>query len=49
MAGHPPAGQIVLVLADAFPHGRYTELPGNHFTAMTSPEFERALIGFLTE
>jgi pimeloyl-ACP methyl ester carboxylesterase len=35
-------------LAEALPKGRYTELPGNHFTAMTSPEFEKALAGFLT-
>jgi len=41
--------QTASALADAFPHGRYTELPGNHFAAMTSPEFERALTGFLTE
>jgi pimeloyl-ACP methyl ester carboxylesterase len=41
--------QTASALADAFPHGRYTELPGNHFTAMTSPEFEKALTGFLAE
>jgi pimeloyl-ACP methyl ester carboxylesterase len=34
-------------LADALPSGRYTELPGDHLTAMTSPEFEKALTGFL--
>lgn len=34
-------------LAEALPNGRYAELPGNHFTAMTSPEFEQALTGFL--
>jgi hypothetical protein len=36
-------------LAEALPNGRYTELPGNHATAMTSPEFEKALTGFLAE
>lgn len=36
-----------LALAEAIPNGRYTELPGNHFTAMTSPEFEKALTGFI--
>lgn len=34
-------------LAEALPNGRYTELPGDHFTAMRSPEFEEALAGFL--
>ena len=36
-------------LAEALPNGRYTELPGDHVTAMTSPEFEKALTGFLAE
>lgn len=34
-------------LAEALPNGRYTQLPGTHFTAMTSPDFEQALSGFL--
>jgi hypothetical protein len=42
LAGHARA------LAEALPNGRYTELPGDHFTAMTSPKFEEALFGFLT-
>ena len=33
-------------LADAL-HGEYRELPGDHGTAMRSPEFESALTGFL--
>jgi pimeloyl-ACP methyl ester carboxylesterase len=36
-------------LADAFPHGRYAEMPGDHFTAKESPEFEEALAGFLAQ
>jgi pimeloyl-ACP methyl ester carboxylesterase len=44
-----PHNQTARALADALRRGRYTELPGNHFTAMTSPEFERAMVGFLTE
>lgn len=36
-------------LASAFPHGKYAELPGGHLTAMRSPEFEKALTGFLAE
>lgn len=35
-------------LAEALTNGRYTGLPGNHVTALTSPEFEKALAGFLT-
>lgn len=34
-------------LADALPHGRHVEVPGDHFTAQASPEFEEALTGFL--
>ncbi len=34
-------------LADALPHGRYLELPGDHGTAITTPQFEAAIIGFL--
>lgn len=36
-------------LADAFPHGRYAEIPGDHFTAKQSPQFEEALAGFLAQ
>jgi pimeloyl-ACP methyl ester carboxylesterase len=36
-------------LADAFPHGRYAEVPGDHLTAMTSPEFETAVTEFLAQ
>jgi pimeloyl-ACP methyl ester carboxylesterase len=41
--------QTAQALADAFPHGRYAEMPGDHFTAKESPEFEEALAGFLAE
>ena len=34
-------------LAEAFPHGRYAEMPGDHFTAKESREFEEALSSFL--
>jgi pimeloyl-ACP methyl ester carboxylesterase len=34
-------------LARALADGRYVMLPGNHFTAMTAPEFETAVTGFL--
>jgi pimeloyl-ACP methyl ester carboxylesterase len=34
-------------LAGALANGRYVMLPGNHFTAVTSPEFETAVTGFL--
>jgi pimeloyl-ACP methyl ester carboxylesterase len=34
-------------LARALPHGRYVELPGHHGTAITTPEFETAMAGFL--
>jgi pimeloyl-ACP methyl ester carboxylesterase len=39
--------QTAKALADALPHGRYAEMPGDHFTAIQSPEFEEALVGFL--
>ncbi len=35
-------------LADTLPRGRYTELPGDHFSAVNSPEFTAAVIDFLT-
>lgn len=41
--------QTARALAGALPHGQYAELPGDHFTAFTSPEFEDALTTFLTE
>jgi len=34
-------------LADALPHGRYAEIPGDHGTAATSPELIAAVTGFL--
>ena len=34
-------------LATALGHGQYLELPGNHFTALTTPQFEAAMAGFL--
>ncbi|HEX4060154.1 MAG TPA: alpha/beta hydrolase [Streptosporangiaceae bacterium] len=36
-------------LADALPHGRRIEVPGDHFTAENSPEFWAALTKFLAE
>jgi pimeloyl-ACP methyl ester carboxylesterase len=36
-------------LADALPHGRHIEVPGDHFTAENSPEFWAALTKFLAE
>jgi pimeloyl-ACP methyl ester carboxylesterase len=41
------ANQTAGALAAALPHGRHVEVPGDHFTAKTSPEFEEALTGFL--
>jgi hypothetical protein len=34
-------------LADAFAHGRYEELPGNHMSAVAKPELGTAIAGFL--
>jgi pimeloyl-ACP methyl ester carboxylesterase len=34
-------------LAGALGNGQYLELPGNHGTALTTPEFETAMAGFL--
>lgn len=34
-------------LAGALANGRYVRLPGNHFTAVTGPEFETAVAQFL--
>jgi pimeloyl-ACP methyl ester carboxylesterase len=36
-------------LADALPRGRYAEVPGDHSTALRSPEFWTALTAFLAE
>lgn len=41
--------QTAKALADAFQHGRYVKVPGDHFTAKESPEFWEALTGFLAE
>jgi pimeloyl-ACP methyl ester carboxylesterase len=41
--------QTAKALADAVPHGRHVEVPGDHFTAETSPEFYQALTGFLVQ
>ena len=34
-------------LAAALPHGRFTRVPGNHYTALGSPEFAAAVVSFL--
>ena len=34
-------------LAAALPNARFTRVPGNHFTALTSPEFATAILAFL--
>jgi pimeloyl-ACP methyl ester carboxylesterase len=34
-------------LADLLPKGRYVEVPGNHMSAVTRPEFGRAIADFL--
>ena len=35
-------------LAAALPDGRYAEVPGNHMSSVTKPEFGVAITGFLT-
>ncbi|QZH74608.1 MAG: alpha/beta fold hydrolase [Erythrobacter sp.] len=35
-------------LADALPDARVEEIPGNHMTCVTRPEFGRAIVGFLS-
>ena len=35
-------------LAEALPHGRYIMVPGDHLTAVGTPEFETAMTSFLT-
>jgi hypothetical protein len=34
-------------LAAALPAGRYVQVPGNHFTALLSPELQAAILAFL--
>jgi pimeloyl-ACP methyl ester carboxylesterase len=34
-------------LAEALPDARFTRVPGNHFTALTSPELTTAILTFL--
>jgi pimeloyl-ACP methyl ester carboxylesterase len=41
--GHASANE----LAAALPHARFTRVPGNHFTALTSPQFATAVTSFL--
>ncbi|TDP94804.1 alpha/beta fold hydrolase [Labedaea rhizosphaerae] len=41
--GHASASE----LAEALPNGEFVRVPGNHFTAMTSPEFAAAVTYFL--
>jgi pimeloyl-ACP methyl ester carboxylesterase len=36
-------------LAGALANGRYIMLPGNHYTATTTPQFETAITGFLEQ
>jgi pimeloyl-ACP methyl ester carboxylesterase len=37
------------VVARAVPHGRLVVVPGDHLSAVTSPEFARAVVDFLSE
>jgi pimeloyl-ACP methyl ester carboxylesterase len=36
------------LLADALPNARFVRVPGNHFTAFTSPEFAKVTLEFLS-
>lgn len=36
-------------LAAALPGARYVQVPGNHFTALLSPELEAAILAFLAQ
>ncbi|WP_329046183.1 alpha/beta fold hydrolase [Amycolatopsis sp. NBC_01488] len=36
-------------LAAALPNGRFERVPGNHFTAMSSPELTAAMVNFLAQ
>lgn len=42
---HAPAD----ALAAALPHGRFARVPGNHHTAMSSPELTTAMVEFLAQ
>ncbi|MFB9688968.1 alpha/beta fold hydrolase [Amycolatopsis plumensis] len=44
-AGHATAD----ALAAALPAGRFTRVPGTHFTAMSSPELTAAMVEFLAQ
>jgi len=35
-------------LAEAFPRGRHTEIPGNHMSAVAKPELGKAIVDFLS-
>jgi hypothetical protein len=35
-------------LAEALPHGRFVEIPGNHMSAVTKPELGSAVADFLS-
>jgi len=37
------------VVARALPEGRLVVVPGDHLSAVTSPAFARAVVGFLSE
>jgi pimeloyl-ACP methyl ester carboxylesterase len=43
--GHATAG----ALAAALPDGRFARVPGNHYTAMSSPELTAAMVEFLAQ
>jgi pimeloyl-ACP methyl ester carboxylesterase len=36
-------------LAATLPNARFTRVPGNHWTALTGPEFANAIVAFLAE
>ena len=36
-------------LAEALPDGHYAEVPGNHMSSVTKPEFGQAICDFLSE
>jgi pimeloyl-ACP methyl ester carboxylesterase len=39
--------ETAAALADALPGGQYLRLPGNHYSALITPEFTAAVTGFL--
>jgi hypothetical protein len=41
--------ETAAALASTLQQGRYVMLPGDHLTAASSPEFEAAVITFLTD